>query len=250
MLLTDRNFNTSFYDPALRHSIIISLMHLALSVIFHNSSIMFETMTGLFSGADFNELLFLGLMNSEIVNSAVYCNAFLKSIYTVRLAKAKIYFKTDSTYEIYAQYLYLNDIIVGVTVAGDNLSGMLVIMPEQNQSYFISPSLVSNKLGDGDNEHSGNLVKYFSDLEKLLVGLDDIFNSVLVLIMIKFTKQDHSRPTGGKIVDQANALGNARDRLNSIWLNNASQCLPNLIHKRSYSTDLRDRGTLSLSDAP
>jgi len=208
---------------------------------------MFETMTGLFSGADFNELLFLGLMNSERVNRAVYWIAFLKSIYIVRLAKAKIYFKTDSTYEIYALYLYLNDNIVEVSVAGDNLSGILVIMPEQNQSYYISPSLAISELGDGDNEHSGNLVKYFSDLEKLLVELDDIFNSVLVLIMIKLTKQDYSRPTGGKIVDQANVIGNSINRLNSMWLNNASQCLPNLIYKRSYSTDLRDRDTLSLS---
>lgn len=50
--------------------------------------------------------------------------------------------------------------------------------------------------------------------------------------------------------DQGKVLGNARNTLNSIWLNNANQCLPNLIHKRSYSTDLRDRDTLSLSNTP
>lgn len=248
MLITDRNFNTSFYDPALRHSIIISLIHYVLSVTFYNSNLKFETVTGLFSGADFNELLFLGLMNSEIVNSAVYQIAFLKSIYIVRLAKAKIYFKTDSTYEIFAQQRYFNDNIVKVIFAGINLSRILVIMPEQNQSYFISPSLAYSKLGDRNNEHSGNLVKYSSKLGKLLVELDNKSNSVLVPIKIKFTQQDSSRPTGGKIIDQAKVLDNARNVLNSIWLNNANPCLSNIIHKRNYSTDLRDRNTLSLSN--
>lgn len=208
-------------------------------------------MTGLFSGADFNELLFLGLMNSKQVNSALHLIAFLKSIYIVRLAKAKIYFKTDSTYEVYAQYMYLDDKIVGVAIAGANFSGMLVIMPEQNQSYFISPSLAESELGDRDNEHSGNLVKYFSkNLEKLLVKIDEESYFVLGFIIIKFKKQDYSKPNGGKIVDQANVLGNARNRLNSIWLNNASQCPANLIHIREYSTDLNDRTPLSLSNTP
>lgn len=123
-------------------------------------------------------------------------------------------------------------------------------MPEQNQSYSISLSLASRQLRDGDNEHSGNLGKHLSFMDKLLVELSIISNSVSTPNKIKFTKQDFSRPNGGKIVDQAKVFGNAKNRLNSIWLNNANHCLANLIHKRNYSTDLRDRDTLSLSNTP
>lgn len=48
-------------------------------------------------------------------------------------------------------------------------------------------------------------------------------NSVTIPISLKFTIQEGSRLDGGKIVEKAKALGNARDRLNSIRLKNANQ---------------------------
>jgi hypothetical protein len=101
MLLTDRNFNTSFYDPALRHS---SFEHPAYfffipgDTVYH-MMISIMKVSGLFDGADSNELLFLGSMNSSLIVVAYYQSAFLKSIFISRSAKAKVHLKMGSTYK-------------------------------------------------------------------------------------------------------------------------------------------------------
>lgn len=90
MLLTDRNFNTSFFDPALRHSNYV----LIIIFISTNCNILFRvTVEGLSSGALANEPVFLGLVNSDLLRS-------LSFAVEMWLAKAKIHFKTGSTNEV------------------------------------------------------------------------------------------------------------------------------------------------------
>jgi hypothetical protein len=252
MLLTDRNFNTSFYDPALRHSS-VNLLIIFISDIFYHSNILFETMSGLFGGANSNELSFLGPMNSVAIEIVLISNAFLKSISYIRLAKAKIHFKTDSSYEatdlqtVWTYQKNLNDTKVIAFYCGGRLGRILVIMPEQNQSYVRSLILILYQIRDKVNMHSGNPVKYLSTLESLSGELCLFSCSVSSPFSFKSLGQDFKSLNGGKIVDQAKVFGNSKNMLNSIWLNNANQC-PVSIHRRQFSTDLTDRNSLSLTD--
>jgi len=253
MLLTDRNFNTSFYDPALRHSS-VNLPSLFMSIrdIFYHSSLWPETMSGLFGGANSNELSFLGPMNSVNNEKAFIGDAFLLSISKVRLAKAKIHFKTDSSYEatilpiVWASHANLCDTKVIVFYCGGKLGRILVITPEQNQPY--PRSLTSNKVRDKDYMHSGNPEKYLP-IPFDIGGLSGEFqisnnkNSVTLPFPSKSNQQGIKSLNGGKILDQAKVLGNSRNMLNSTLLNKANRC-PVRLHKRFISTDLKDRDSL------
>lgn len=235
MLLTDRNFNTNFYDPALRHSNvqIFNYMINILNGVFYHSALA-ETTPGLFAGAESNELLFLGAMNSMTTGIVLRKTAFPKSIFNTRPAKAKVHFKTDSTYEaLVAPKKALKRIdrknLLDIREKGyygwGSSGRILVITPEQNQSWVKSPP--TTVVGDNMNMHSGNLGKYSSSCVRKQEELSVEFllnkNSVTIPISLKFTIQEGTRLDGGKIVEKAKALGNARDRLNSIRLKNANQ---------------------------
>lgn len=232
MLLTDRNFNTNFYDPALRHSNvqIFNYMINILNGVFYHSALA-ETTSGLFAGADSNELLFLGAMNSMTTGIVLRKIAFPKSIFNLRPAKAKVHFKTGSTYEALVapekalkriDRKNLHDIKEKGYYCWGSSGRILVITPEQNQSWVRSPS--TTVAGDNMNMHSGNFGKYSSRTqEELSVEFLPNKNSVTIPISLKFTIQERTRLDGGKIVEKAKALGNARDRLNSIRLKNANQ---------------------------
>lgn len=258
MLLTDRNFNTSFYDPALRHSSVnLPSLFMSISDIFYHSSLWPETMSGLFGGANSNELSFLGPMNSVTNEKAFIGDAFLLSISKVRLAKAKIHFKTDSSYEgtilsiVWASHANLCDTKVIVFHCWGKLGRILVITPEQNQSY--PRSLTSNKVRDKGYMHSGNPAK---DLPILfdIGGLSGEFhlsnnkNSVTLPFPSKSNQQGIKSLNGGKILDQAKVLGNSRNKQNSTLLNKANRW-PALVHKRFISTDLKDRDSLGFQQS-
>lgn len=245
MLLTDRNFNTSFYDPALRHSS-VKLLITSISDTIHHSNIMFETVSELFGGAESNELPFLGPMNSVAIGKVLISTAFPKSISYTRLAKAKIHFKTDSSYEasdlksVWTSQINLDDIKVIVYYGWGRLGGILVIKPEQNQSYVRSLIMNPCQIRDKFNMHSGNLGKHLSNLESLSGETCLLSCSVTAPFSFKSIGQEIKSLNGGKIVDQAKVFGNSKNRLNSMWLNNANQC-PVIIHRRLFSTDLKDR---------
>lgn len=238
MLLTDRNFNTNFYDPALRHSSvqIFNYMINILNGLFYHSALA-ETTPGLFAGADSNELLFLGAMNSMTTGIVLRKIAFPKSISNTRPAKAKVHFKMGSTYEALVtpkkalqriDRKNLHDIKEKGYYCWGSSGRILVITPEQNQSWVRSPPTIV--VGDNMNMHSGNFGKYSSSCwayaskrEELSVEFLLNKNSVTIPISLEFTTLVGTRLDGGKIVEKAKALGNARDRLNSIRLNNANQ---------------------------
>lgn len=144
MLLTDRNFNTSFYDPALRHSSVEHPIIFLLGDAVYHSILQIEKASGLFDGADSNELPFLGSMNSVMTVIIHRQSAFLKSNFNTRSAKAKIHFKTDSTYEalyLYQRYRYnwtnqtnLCDIKGKIHYCWNGSGKLPVALPEQNQS--------------------------------------------------------------------------------------------------------------------
>jgi hypothetical protein len=214
---------------------------------------MFETVSELFGGADSNELPFLGPMNSVAIGKVLISIAFPKSISYTRLAKAKIHFKTDSSYEasdlksVWTYQINLDDIKVIVFYGWGRLGGILVIKPEQNQSYVRSLIMNPCQIRDKFNMHSGNLVKHLSNLESLSGETCLLSCSVTSPFTFKYLGQEIKSLNGGKIVDQAKVFGNSKNRLNSIWLNNANQC-PVIIHRRLFSTDLKDRSGLPLAE--
>ena len=244
MLLTDRNFNTNFYDPALRHSSVQTLNY-TLSGAFYHSALT-ETAPGLFAGADSNELLFLGATNSTTMGIVLRKTAFPKSIFITRSAKAKVHFKTGSTYETLSAHnselkrndrVNLHDIIERVYYSRGGPGRILVITPEQNKSCNGSPTLDLTLVGDGLNMHSGNLGKYFSSNRRCTFSImgqhqykeklsgERKFNKSSVTIpgSLKLKIQEGASLNGGKIVEKAKVFGNAKNTLNSMRLNNANQ---------------------------
>lgn len=103
--------------------------------------------------------------------------------------------------------------------------------------------MVKSPIGDVFNMHSGNLGKYLSKL----LG-NDYKSSVSREKPIHFKSQSQELYSlnGGKIVEKAKVFGNAKNMLNSMWLNSANQKLT-FIHKRSLTTDSMNRKNLSLS---
>lgn len=241
MLLTDRNFNTCFFDPALRHSIVPIFDVLSNDAFYH--SVYTETASGLLAGADSNEDLFLGAMNSASAAIVSSSSAFPKLISITRPAKAKVPLKTGSTNEALivcnmtnkrTNRINLHDTKGRVYYCGSILGRILIIIPEQNQSLNRSPNEILNLVGSYMNNHSGNPGKYTYDIlsvhtikciqVKVLTG-EPLINrdSVQLPTPFKFSKQEGISLYGGKIVDQANVFGNAKNKLNSIRLNNANQ---------------------------
>jgi hypothetical protein len=264
------HFNTSFYDPALRHSSVQFLNYILSGAFYHSTSI--ETAPGLFVGADSNELLSLGTMTSMTMGILHHKTAFPKSNSITRPAKAKVQIKTGSTYEALnttkrtfkrIDRINLHDLRERIYYSWGKSGGILVIMPEQNQSRDRSPSLGSTKtlVGDELNMHSGNLEKHLSSKNNSLSydcdcypkeGLSGelclISDSVTKPNLLKFTIQERASLNGGKIVEKAKVFGNAKNMLNSIRLNNAIQ-LPINIRRRNLSTDCKNnRETLIFSE--
>lgn len=94
------HFNTSFYDPALRHSSFVFIIILILTS--HNSlKFVNETVRGLTGGALANEPGFLGPVNSRTLLSFNSGKRSLSKYKGLRLAQAKNHYKIGSTYEIY-----------------------------------------------------------------------------------------------------------------------------------------------------
>lgn len=241
MLLTDRNFNTSFYDPALRHSSAEHPIIILLGAAVYHSNSMIEKAAGLFDGAVSNELLFLGSMISIAILMVLYRYAFRKSIFNSRLAKAKIYFKTGSTYEAlivcfkyslnWTNQINLSDLRGWDLQRWGGSGSHPATMPEQNQSRIRSLTVMSFTIGDMFYMHSGNLGKY---LLKLLGNvLSFVFSKPS---LFKSQRQEGISLNGGKIVEKANVFGNSKNMPNSIRLNNANPWSAN-VQKRGISTD-------------
>jgi hypothetical protein len=191
MLITDRNFNTSFYDPALRHS-----SHVLIILFISTSCNIFYRMTveGLSSGALANEPGFLGLVNSQLLRS-------FSLVIEVWLTKVKIHFKTGSTYEI-----ILSDIRIREPIAGSNLSSYSFTRPEQNRPYFYSCVLLYNTPSK-NMMHSGNLVKsVLVTLESFRLTLNTFLLTLFASSLQMLESLDFN---GGKIIKQANGVGNA-----------------------------------------
>jgi hypothetical protein len=196
-------------------------------------------------------------MNSSNTEIVLFIPAFLKSISNTRLAKAKIHFKTDSSYEatnlqfVWTYQASLDDTKVIVYCSWGILGRILVIMPEQNQSCDRSLIWTPSQIRDKINMHSGNLGKHISSGYAIEILSGDIYfskkvgnnDTVTIPLSFKPSWQGFKSLSGGKIVDQAKVFGNSKNMLNSIWLNNANQC-PVYIQRRSFSTDLTDRNNL------
>jgi hypothetical protein len=195
-------------------------------------------------------------MNSSIKEIVFFTPAFLKSISKTRLAKAKIHFKTDSSYEatdlqfVWTYQSSLDDTKVIIYYSWGILGRILVIMPEQNQSCNRSLILTPGQIRDKINKHSGNLGKHVSSGNAMdtLSGVIcyppvEEKGSVTIHLYFKPLRQEFKTLNGGKIVDQAKVFGNSKNMLNSIGLNNANQC-PVHIQRRLISTDLTDRKNL------
>ena len=112
------------------------------------------------------------------MGNLLHKTAFPKSNSITRPAKAKVQFKMGSTYEALnttkrtfkrIDRINLHDLRERIYYSGGKSGGILVIMPEQNQSRDRSPTLGSKKtlLGDELNMHSGNLLY---DLGNLICG--------------------------------------------------------------------------------
>ena len=193
-------------------------------------------------------------MTSMTMGILHHKTAFPKSNSITRPAKAKVQIKTGSTYEALnttkrtfkrIDRINLHDLRERIYYSWGKSGGILVIMPEQNQSRDRSPTLGSKKtlVGDELNMHSGNLEKY---LIKLLGNVLPFVSSKPNLL--KFTIQERASLNGGKIVEKAKVFGNAKNMLNSIRLNNAIQ-LPINIRRRNLSTDCKNnRETLIFSE--
>ena len=102
---------------------------------------------GLFDEAVSNELLFLGSMNNILLVIVYFIYVFLRSMFYIRLAKAKIWLKMGSPYEILNDIHWTNQISFcdkkrRIFYCWGNCSGNLsVTMPKQNQSYIRCPIL-------------------------------------------------------------------------------------------------------------
>ncbi len=195
MLLTDRNFNTSFYDPALRHS-----SYVLIIFFISTSCYIFYRMTveGLTGGALVNEPVFLGSVNSNLLRS-------FSSVIEVWLTKVKIHFKTGPTYELSLRDLRIREIIAGIS-----LSSHPFTIPEQNQPYFYS-DIFKNHISSKNIMHSGNLVQSILVLLERLRLIFLIFNTFVfrqTLFVSSLKRLESLDFNGGKISKKANGVGN------------------------------------------
>ena len=208
MLLTDRNFNTSFYDPALRHSSFVFIIILILTS--HNSLNLFnETVRGLSGGALANEPGFLGPVNSRTQLSFDCRKRSFSKAKGLRLAQAKNRFKIGSTYEIY----FLNEIKkdlsqiflvkrVRAFIAGNTLCGYSDKHPTQIRSY---PLLEMKKLliSRINETHNGNLGKHLKSSTLLDYSYEFYKFMSSTFQLTKLLKSGVGRWNGGKILEQA-----------------------------------------------
>lgn len=100
-MLTDRNFNTSFFETALRHSSIVCMTGSAIFTLYLSISADPNLSTDkkaeeLLGGISSNETVFLGPMNSEMIECNPIGSRFHSLAVNMSRTKVKNHFKTGS----------------------------------------------------------------------------------------------------------------------------------------------------------
>lgn len=210
MLLTDRNFNTSFFEAALRLSNNYMIIIITFIVILFIILAIHHSVSELTSGALTNESGFLGLGIRPNSTCNIDRGRFESLVLVISLAKAKYCLKTGST-----NGLLLTD---AKQRRGDKLHltarllsrwdsercmgirWILQAIPAQIQTYILDKDrgyfyIILNHIV----VHRGNSVKTLTT--KLIIQGS-------IYLLSSLTREDWN---GGKILDQANAQSNVWD---------------------------------------
>lgn len=244
MVLTDRNFNTSFFEVALRHSSFISyvgyLTFITLLVIKCFALYLYFTIDQLVNkltrGALANEPGLLGLgIRANTGNCSVYNAPFASSVVNISSAKANNHFKTGPTNGFLLSsicnlldrsYLTACTFKSGEIFCCVSLRSILCAIPEQVRTYIYTQRrkriakdlihIISSSLSANDT-YNGNLGKQSTHRHSIrgihtnIIVICGIlsFGAKLQTLFIANLRTAFKGLNGGKIIEQAKVEGNA-----------------------------------------